>query len=124
MRGRALLVVGVAIGYVVGTKQGREGWDRLVKRTRSLLGARPTQDALSKAGRLAEERIPVVGGAVSSAVGKVASAGNPASESTGSGSGSASNEDSAGAHAASPASSASSASSASDSPFTPPDDTP
>lgn len=80
MRGKAMLLVGVAIGYAAGTRQGKQGWNRLVQGVRKGLGMPVVQKTLSQAADLADSRVPVVGGTLSSAVHRVAEAGSDPAE--------------------------------------------
>ncbi|MCU1439312.1 MAG: hypothetical protein JWP85_309 [Rhodoglobus sp.] len=81
MQGKLLLVAGLAVGYVLGARRGREGYDKLKRQASETWRSPNVQRTVSSARKFAEDNIPVVGDAISDAVKKVNDA---ATETTGS----------------------------------------
>lgn len=65
MKKKLLFVAGAALGYVVGTRTGRQGYEKLKTQAGDVWQKPAVQDGLSRAGSFAEEKIPVVGSTVS-----------------------------------------------------------
>jgi hypothetical protein len=81
MQGKIMFVLGAATGYVIGTRTGRQGYERLKRQAKDFWENPRVQSTVSNAEDFAREKIPVVGdkvsevakkatGAVSDAVGK------------------------------------------------------
>jgi hypothetical protein len=71
MKGKVMFVVGAAVGYVVGTRAGRQGYERLKSQASDLWLNPKVQDTVESVGDLAKDKIPVVGGAISDASKKI-----------------------------------------------------
>jgi hypothetical protein len=61
MKGRIVFVLGAATGYVLGTRAGRQAYEKIKQRASSLWHSSSVQDGVSSAGAFAREKIPVVG---------------------------------------------------------------
>jgi hypothetical protein len=70
MQARILFVVGLAAGYVLGTRRGREGYDQLKDRAQSLWGNPRVQKTVSSAKSVARDKAPVLSAKVEDAVDK------------------------------------------------------
>ena len=68
MKKKLLFVLGAAVGYVIGTRTGRQGYTKLKEQVGALWQKPAVQDGLVYAEVFAEEKIPVVGSTVSAAV--------------------------------------------------------
>jgi hypothetical protein len=68
MQGKLMLVAGLAVGYVVGTRRGRDGYDQLTSRAKSLWGNPRVQKTVGDAQQVVKSKVPVVGRAISDAV--------------------------------------------------------
>lgn len=68
MKKKLLFVAGAALGYVVGTRTGRQGYEKLKTQAGAVWQKPAVQDGLSRAEAFVEEKVPVVGSTVSSAV--------------------------------------------------------
>jgi hypothetical protein len=90
MKGKLSLLVGGAIGYVLGTRAGREQYDKIVAQAQGLWGNPKVQDAKAQAQDFAKQKGPEVGqkvadaasGAASAAQDKVGGSGGKSSSST------------------------------------------
>jgi lipid-binding SYLF domain-containing protein len=71
MQGKLLLVAGLAVGYVLGARRGREGFEKLKRQASQTWRSPNVQRTVSSARQFAEDKIPVVGDAISDAVKKV-----------------------------------------------------
>jgi hypothetical protein len=71
MYGKVLLVAGLAVGYVLGSRRGREGYEKLKRQASETWRNPNVQRTVSQAQKFAQEKIPVVGDAISGAVDKV-----------------------------------------------------
>jgi hypothetical protein len=71
MGGKLMFVAGAAIGYVIGTRQGRAAYDKLAKQARGLWEDPRVQKGVSQAQKFAKEKVPVVGEMASEAVDKL-----------------------------------------------------
>lgn len=95
MKGKLSLLVGGAIGYVLGTRAGREQYDKIVAQAQGLWGNPKVQDAKVQAQDFAKEKGPEVGrkvadaasGAASAAQDKVGGGGSGTTDSSSSSSG-------------------------------------
>ncbi|VXB92256.1 conserved hypothetical protein [Arthrobacter sp. 9AX] len=100
MKNKLLLGVGVAVGYVLGSRSGRAAYDKLKARAAGVWDSKPVQDKVTVATEAIKEKAPEVadqlteaarraGTVLGSAVHRDGSAGSPGSTgagSTGSGS--------------------------------------
>ena len=68
LKKKLLFVLGAAVGYVVGTRTGRQGYEKLKSQVGEVWQKPAVQDGIVRAEVFAEEKIPVVGGTVSAAV--------------------------------------------------------
>lgn len=78
MQGKIMFVLGAATGYVVGTRTGRQGYERLKRQARDFWQNPRVQSTVSNAEDFAREKIPVVGEKVSDAAKKATGAVNEA----------------------------------------------
>jgi hypothetical protein len=60
MRGRVLLVVGLAVGYVLGTRAGREKYDQMVAQAQKLWNDPRVQKQVKTAEQFAKDKAPDV----------------------------------------------------------------
>jgi hypothetical protein len=74
MKGKLSLLVGGAIGYVLGTRAGREQYDKIVAQAQGLWGSPKVQDAKAQAQDFAKEKGPQVTQKVADAASGAASA--------------------------------------------------
>lgn len=82
MAGKLKFLVGLGAGYVLGTRQGREQYDKIVDKAQTLWRNPKVQDAADKVQHVAEEK---VGGNSSSSSGS-SSTGSSSSTASASGS--------------------------------------
>jgi hypothetical protein len=68
LKKKLLFVLGAAVGYVIGTRTGRQGYEKLKSQVGDVWQKPVVQEGIVRAEVFAEEKIPLVGGAVSSAV--------------------------------------------------------
>jgi hypothetical protein len=68
MKKKLMFVLGAAVGYVVGTRTGRQGYEKLKHQVGEVWQKPAVQEGLSKAETFVEEKVPVVGSTVSQAV--------------------------------------------------------
>jgi CHASE3 domain sensor protein len=68
MSGKLKLLIGVGVGYVLGTRAGRERYDQMVDKAQSLWRDPRTQDKVAKARQVAQERAGQAAGTVQGAV--------------------------------------------------------
>jgi hypothetical protein len=68
MKKKLLFALGAAVGYVIGTRTGRQGYNKLKDQVGAVWQKPAVQDGIVYAEVFAEEKIPVVGSAVSAAV--------------------------------------------------------
>jgi hypothetical protein len=75
MKGKAALIVGLATGYVLGTRDGRERYQQIKTQANRVLNDPRVKEKASQATDLAKEKAPVVkdkvAGATQKASGKV-----------------------------------------------------
>lgn len=57
MAGKLKFIVGLGAGYVLGTRQGREQYDKIVDKAQSLWRNPKVQDAAEKVQHVAEEKV-------------------------------------------------------------------
>ena len=74
-------VLGLAVGYVVGTRQGRQGYENLKNRASDLWSNPRVRRTVSDAQKVVRDKAPKLAGAASKAVDKIDDA--AASTSTG-----------------------------------------
>src|ERR1700712_3900185 len=72
MRGRVLLVVGLAVGYVLGTRAGREKSDQMVAQAQKLWNDPRVQKQVKTAEQFAKNKAPDVAAFVPDNAKKVA----------------------------------------------------
>jgi len=68
MSGKLLFLAGLAVGFVVGARQGRGAYERLKARASDLWGDPKVQRGVSRAQETIRDRVPVVGDKVADAV--------------------------------------------------------
>ncbi|GAB3615729.1 hypothetical protein GCM10027416_02860 [Okibacterium endophyticum] len=73
MKGKLIFVAGLATGYVLGTRAGRERYEQIKKGWLSVWNTEPVQNQVEKVQKLAKARISAVPSAVFSGIGKVVS---------------------------------------------------
>jgi len=61
MQGKIMFVLGAAAGYVVGTRTGRQGYERLKTQAKNFWQNPKVQNTVSQAEDFAREKLPVVG---------------------------------------------------------------
>ena len=81
MRGKLLFAAGLAAGYVIGTRQGRQAYEKLKRQAADVWSSPRVQDSIASAQDAVKERVPVVGSTLAGAVGKVTSAVDGAADS-------------------------------------------
>jgi hypothetical protein len=64
MRGKILFLVGLSVGYVLGTKAGRERYEQIRRRAKGVWQSDPVQRQVDRAGEFVRERAPDVAGQV------------------------------------------------------------
>lgn len=69
MAGKLKFLVGLGAGYVLGSRQGREQYDKIVAKAQSLWGNPKVQDAAEKVQHVAEEKVGGMTGSSSSSGG-------------------------------------------------------
>lgn len=60
MRGKLMLVAGLFVGYVLGSRAGRERYDQIAGAARSFWNSRPVQRQMQQAGDMARDVAPDV----------------------------------------------------------------
>ena len=73
MKGKILLVTGVAIGYVLGAKAGRQKYEDIKAAASKLWGDPRVQKQVHDAGDFVKDKAPDIAGAVADGAKKVAS---------------------------------------------------
>ncbi|MES2170349.1 MAG: YtxH domain-containing protein [Actinomycetota bacterium] len=73
MRGKVLLAVGLAVGYVLGTRAGREKYDQMVAQVQRLWNDPRVQKQVKNAEQFAKDKAPDVVEFVTDNAKKVAS---------------------------------------------------
>jgi hypothetical protein len=87
MKGKAALVLGLAAGYVLGTRDGRERYEEIKAQANRLVNDPRVQEKASQATDLAKQKAPVLKDKVASATNKAG--GKHSAEDTGSAGGAA-----------------------------------
>ncbi|HEV7948853.1 MAG TPA: YtxH domain-containing protein [Glaciihabitans sp.] len=70
MQGKIMFVLGAAAGYVIGTRKGRQGYEKLKQQASDFWQNPQVQRTVNNAEDFAREKIPVVGEKVSAAAKK------------------------------------------------------
>lgn len=73
MRGKAALVVGLATGYVLGTRDGRARYQQIKTQANRIISDPRVQQKTAQATDLAKEKAPLVKDKIADATGKVSS---------------------------------------------------
>jgi hypothetical protein len=60
MKGKLLLGVGLAAGYVLGSRSGRAAYEKLKARSTELWQSKPVQDKVSAAAEVVKDKAPEV----------------------------------------------------------------
>jgi hypothetical protein len=60
MKNKVVLLTGVAVGYVLGTRAGREQYEKIRSQARSLWGDPRVQEQVSHVQQAVKEQVPVV----------------------------------------------------------------
>lgn len=84
MAGKLKFIVGLGAGYVLGTRQGREQYDKIVEKAQTLWRNPKVQDAAGKVQHVAEEKVGSGSGSSSSGSGAGSSNGGSSTASAGS----------------------------------------
>jgi len=71
MRGKILFLVGLGVGYVLGTKAGRERYEQIRSRAKGVWDSEPVQRQKDRAGDFVRERAPEVAGQVEKQLRKI-----------------------------------------------------
>jgi len=71
MRGKILFLVGLGVGYVLGTKAGRERYEQIRYRAKGVWESDPVQRQVNRAGDFVRERAPEVAGQVENQLRKI-----------------------------------------------------
>ena len=71
MRGKILFLVGLGVGYVLGTKAGRERYELIRSRAKGVWESEPVQRQVDRAGDFVRERAPEVAGQVEKQLRKI-----------------------------------------------------
>jgi hypothetical protein len=74
MKGKLTLLVGGAVGYVLGTRAGRERYEQIKSQAQGFLNNPKVQEKASQAQDFAKEKAPVMKDKVSDAAGSSSSA--------------------------------------------------
>ncbi len=82
MRGKVLLVAGLAVGYVLGTRAGRERYDQMKAQVQRLWNDPRVQKQVKQAEQFAKDKAPEVVDFVTDNAKKVASKATPSSSKT------------------------------------------
>ena len=67
MKNKLLLGIGVAAGYVLGSRSGRAAYDKLKSRAAGFWDSKPVQDKVTAATEAVKEKAPEVGDQLSEA---------------------------------------------------------
>jgi hypothetical protein len=82
MRGKILFVVGLGVGYVLGTRAGREKYDELVARVQKVWNDPRVQKRASNVGEFVKDKAPDVADFITTNVKKATSRGTSAPAAT------------------------------------------
>lgn len=115
MKKRLILLAGLGVGFVLGSRTGRQSYEKLKAQAQDLWTDPRVQDTVDKANQSIREKSPVVADAVQTAADKVNAAAGAGSTGTGAAAGTAGTAGAAGAGSAGSASSSGSASGSTDS---------
>lgn len=115
MKKRLILLAGLGVGFVLGSRTGRQSYEKLKAQAQDLWTDPRVQDTVDKANQSIREKSPVVADAVQTAADKVNAAAGAGSTGTGAAAGTAGTDGAAGAGSAGSASSSGSASGSTDS---------
>jgi oxygen-dependent protoporphyrinogen oxidase len=74
MRGKLLILVGAAVGYAIGVKTGRDGFNKAKSKVTKVWESPQVQNTVDKAGDFAESKFPKATAKVKSAVDTVSEA--------------------------------------------------
>ncbi|MCI4011740.1 YtxH domain-containing protein [Brevibacterium sp. ZH18] len=110
MKKRLILLAGLGVGFVLGSRTGRQSYEKLKAQAQDLWTDPRVQDTVDKANQTIREKSPVVADAVQTAADKVNAAAGAGSTGTGAAAGTAGTAGAAGAGSAGSASSSGSAS--------------
>jgi len=58
MRNKLVFIAGAAVGYVLGSRQGREAYEKIKSRAQDLWGSPQVRDTASKASGLVRDKVP------------------------------------------------------------------
>lgn len=84
MKKRLILLAGLGVGYVLGSRTGRQSYEKLKAQAQDLWTDPRVQDTVEKANQSIRDKSPAVADAVQTAADKVNSATAPGSASAGS----------------------------------------
>jgi hypothetical protein len=70
MKSKLLLGIGIAAGYVLGSRSGRAAYDRLKARVTGIWTSKPVQDTVSAATEAIKEKAPDVADQLGEAAGR------------------------------------------------------
>ncbi|MGO3894344.1 YtxH domain-containing protein [Brevibacterium aurantiacum] len=84
MKKRLILLAGLGVGYVLGSRTGRQSYEKLKAQAQDLWTDPRVQDTVEKANQSIREKSPAVADAVQTAADKVNSAAGAGAASTGS----------------------------------------
>lgn len=82
MRGKLLLIAGLATGYVLGSKAGRKRYDQIAKVTGKFWNSRPVQKRVHEVEDFAKDVAPEVAGFLGGAAKKITGSSTAESSST------------------------------------------
>ena len=89
MKKRLILLAGLGVGYVLGSRTGRQSYEKLKAQAQDLWTDPRVQDTVEKANQSIREKSPAVADAVQTAADKVNTAATGSADTSGSGSSSA-----------------------------------
>lgn len=73
MRNKLIFVIGAAVGYVVGTRRGRRGYEQLKSQATELWNNPKVKQTVSDVQQFAKEKLPVVAPLLATAADKASS---------------------------------------------------
>jgi hypothetical protein len=71
MRGKILFLVGLGVGYVLGTRAGRERYEQIRSRAKDVWDSEPVQRQVHRASDFVREKAPEVAGQVEQQLRKI-----------------------------------------------------